>query len=184
MSGINFSTDQVKSIVDKLTKGRFEKFGTILDVATFIWDVVNDIIDNANDKNLTLQQKEDVAVGIALCVVSELETKDLISKELADKLRNLINSTDVFLDILIGIYNVIAAKQVANTLCGFLGLNICTSKSAVKAEIPRSVKVEEIVEVAGTGLVPEVKIEETFVDAMPDLEPDKDECSTTEATDA
>lgn len=59
----SYSAEQVKDAVNKLTAGRFQQFGSILDVASFIWDVVNDMLDTFNDKNLTPKQKEDVAVG-------------------------------------------------------------------------------------------------------------------------
>jgi hypothetical protein len=141
----NYSAEQVKDAVNKLTKGRFQQFGSILDVASFIWDVVNDMMDTFNDKNLTLQQKEDVAVGISRCVVSELGTKNLISKELSEKMINLINSADAFLDILLSVYNSTIAKNIADVVCGWFGFKCCTKSTSVeKEEIPKSQKVEEV----------------------------------------
>jgi len=148
----NYSAEQVKDAVNKLTKGRFQQFGSILDVASFIWDVVNDMMDTFNDKNLTLQQKEDVAIGISRCVVSELETKNLISKELSEKIMNLLNSADAFLDILISVYTAVIGKNIASVVCGWFGFKCCSS---VKPEIPVSIKVEEI----KTEIVEEINCE-------------------------
>jgi hypothetical protein len=109
-------------------------------------------MDTFNDKNLTLQQKEDVAIGISRCVVSELETKNLISKELSEKIMNLLNSADAFLDILISVYTAVIGKNIASVVCGWFGFKCCSS---VKPEIPVSIKVEEI----KTEIVEEIKIE-------------------------
>lgn len=142
MSSPNYTTEQVKDAVNKLTKGRFKQFGSILDISGFIWTVVNDMIDTFNDKNLTLQQKEDIAVGISRCVVSELESKNLITKELSEKMINLINSTDSFLDILLSVYNTITTKNIIEVACGWFGFKCCAKKP--EAEIPKSIKIEVI----------------------------------------
>jgi hypothetical protein len=139
----NYSAEQIKDAVNKLTKGRFKQFGSIVDIAGFIWDVVNDMIDNFNDKNLTLQQKEDVAVGISRCVVSELESKNLISKELSDKMLNIINSADGVLDVLLSVYTTVTTKNLVDVVCGFFGFKCC-SKNTQKTEVPKSLKIEVI----------------------------------------
>jgi hypothetical protein len=162
----NYTAEQVKDAVNKLTKGKFKNFGSILDVASFIWDVVNDIMDTFNDKNLTLQQKEDVAMGISRCVVSELQSKNLIDKELAEKIIGLINSADSFLDILISVYTTVTTKNIVNIACGWFGFKCCSKKS--KVEIPISIKVEEVkTEEVKTE---EVKTEEVKTEEIPPLE--------------
>ncbi len=139
MTKIEFDTEKVKEIVNKLIVKQSEKINNIIDIAKFIWNVVDDFVDTLTDKNLSLQQKEDIAVGIANCVVFELESKEFITKELADKTRKIIESTDVFLDILLSIYKVVIAKQVTKSIFSFFGFSCCDS---VKVEIPKSQKVE------------------------------------------
>ena len=141
MTKIDFETEKIKEIVNKLISQGTEKISSIFDIAKFIWNVVNEFIDTLTDKNLNLQQKEDIAVGIATCVVSELETKEFITKELADKTRGVIESTDVFLDILLEIYKVVFVKQVTKSIFKFFGFSCCDT---VKVEIPQSRKVEVI----------------------------------------
>jgi hypothetical protein len=150
----NYTTEQVKETVEKFTAGKFQKFGTIIDIAKFIWDVVNEIMDTFNDKNLTSQQKEDIAVGISRCVVTELQSKNLITKELSEKMLNIINSADGVLDVLLNMYNVVATKNIVNVLCGLFGFKCCTKVPETHTEvpIPKSIKVEVIDN--------EVKIEE------------------------
>jgi hypothetical protein len=150
----NYTTEQVKETVEKFTAGNFQKFGTIIDIAKFIWDVVNEIMDTFNDKNLTSQQKEEIAVGISRCVVNELQSKNLITKELSEKMLNIINSADGVLDVLLNMYNVVATKNIVNVLCSFFGFKCCTKVPETHTEvpIPKSIKVEVIDN--------EVKIEE------------------------
>lgn len=171
-----YNPEQVKDAVNRLTAGRFKKFGSIIDVASFIWDVVNDMLDTFNDKNLTLQQKEDIAIGISRCVVSVLKEKNLISAELSDKTLNLINSADSFLDTLISVYKSEMTKNVLNVVCGWFG---CCAKNTDKVEIPKSIKIEVIegkVKIDEVETPKEVKIEYDIVpksdDDMPPLEKD------------
>jgi hypothetical protein len=168
MSTPNYSAEQVKDAVNKLTKGRFKQFGSIVDIAGFIWDVVNDMIDNFNDKNLTLQQKEDVAVGISRCVVFELQSKNLISKELSEKMLSIINSADGVLDVLLSVYTNVTTKNIVNIVCGFFGFKCC-SKNIPKTEVPKSIKVEVIDN--------EVKVEEISPEQIPEELSSKEQIS-------
>jgi len=146
MENQNYTTDQVRKAVDKFTDGKFKKFGSIIDIAKFIWDVVNDIMDTFNDTNLSPQQKEDISVGISRCVVTELETKKLITKEMSEKMLNIINSADGVLDVLLKIYTVVSTNNIVNVLCGFFGFKCCTKVPETDKEIhiPKSIKIEVI----------------------------------------
>jgi hypothetical protein len=171
MSTPNYSAEQVKDAVNKLTKGRFKQFGSIVDIAGFIWDVVNNMMDNFNDKNLTLQQKEDVAVGISRGVVFELESKNLISKELSEKMLSIINSADGVLDVLLSVYTNVTTKNVVDVVCGFFGFKCC-SKNMAKTEVPKSIKVEVIDS--------EVKVEEISPEQISPEQSSKDAKSDNE----
>jgi len=172
MTTPNYTTEQVKESVEKFTSGKFQKFGTIIDIAKFIWDVVNDIMDTYNDQNLTPQQKEDIAVGISRCVVTELQSKELISKELSEKMLNIINSADGVLDVLLNMYNVVATKNIVDVLCGLFGFKCCNKES--KVSVPETpVYKSNVIEVVDQ----EIKVEETKIQVnnedndMPPLEP-------------
>lgn len=166
----SYTAEQVKEAVNKLTAGRFQQFGSIIDIASFIWDVVNDMLDTFNDKNLTPKQKEDVAVGISRCVVSELESKNLISKELSEKMTNLINSADAFLETLLSVYNSEITKNILNVVCGWFGFSYCSkpANELNKKELPKSQKIEEIVVEADK--IEDVKDETISDSEIPDLE--------------
>jgi hypothetical protein len=167
MTTPTYTAEQVKDAIEKFTAGKFQKFGTIIDIAKFIWDVVNHIMDTFNDQNLTHQQKEDIAVGISRCVVSELQSKNLITKELSEKMLNIINSADGVLDVLFNIYNVVATKNIVEVLCGLFGFKCCGgSNKPQEAPVQKSLKVEVIDN--------EVKVEEVETPKVDEIKDDLD----------
>ena len=76
---MDISPEEIKIIVGKLLDAdSSKKFSSTVDICMFLWEIVDKIMEGVNDKNMSLQQKEDLAVSIAKSVVNFLEELLLI----------------------------------------------------------------------------------------------------------
>jgi SNF2 family DNA or RNA helicase len=84
---MDISSGELKLIITKLLdEDSSKKFTSIVDICLFLWEIVDKIMEGVNDKNMSLQQKEDLAVLIANSVVNFLEEKGMITIELAENI--------------------------------------------------------------------------------------------------
>jgi hypothetical protein len=163
----SISKEDLKKIVCQiLDEDKTKTFTSVIDISTFIWEVVEKIIEISKDKNLTLQQKEDLAVKNAELVVDFLEEKGVITVELAIKVRSLIKTADVFLDILIGIYSFVEIKKTMtnptpqNCFKAMFSVMSCISNKSVKTDSTKVIVLPEE-KASGTGLkIEDVKMVE------------------------
>jgi hypothetical protein len=164
----SISKEDLKKIVCQiLDKDKTKTFNSVIDIATFLWEVVEKIIEISKDKELTLQQKEDLAVKNAGIVVDFLEEKSVITVELAIKVRSLIKTADVFLDILIGIYSFVEIKKTMsnptpqNCFKAMFSVLSCISNKSVKTDTSKVIVLAEEKSVNTCLKIEDVKIIET-----------------------
>jgi hypothetical protein len=151
------SPESLKVLVGQLLDSKVsKKFDTIVEVGSFLWEVVDKITETTKDSNLSLQQKEDLLVKVSENVVTFMEEKGVVTIELADRFRSLIKTADVFLDVVIGIYSFVSMKKTVdnptaeNCFKTMFSLISCFSKKAANVvenkpePITSNSKVEEI----------------------------------------
>lgn len=178
------SAESLKVLVSQLLDSKTSrKFDSIIDIGSFLWEVVDKINETAKDSSLDLQQKEDLLVKISENVVNFMEEKGVITVELAERFRSLIKTADVFLDVILGLYSfatlnkVVANPTVENCFKTMFSVISCFSKKAanVVENKPEPVKVNPKVEeittpnaiiltsstVSNLGIAETVKLDET-----------------------
>jgi len=166
------SPESLKVLVCQLLDSKSaKKFDTVIDIGSFLWEVVDKINETTKDSNLTLQQKEDLLVKISENVVNFMEEKGVITIELAERFRSLIKTADVFLDVVLGLYSFVSTgKAVSETINNPTAENCfktmfsfisCFSKKAANI-IENNPKPETIVSNPKVEILEEVKPEETI----------------------
>jgi hypothetical protein len=185
----------LKAIVTHvLDKDSSKKFNSVIDIGKFLWEVVHRIIETSKSAALTLQQKEDIVVKISADVINFLEERGSVTIELAEKARNLLKTTDVFLDILLGIYSFVTVNKIVQNVskenCFKTVFSILSCFSSKAVQPVQKTSIVEIVEknknnAAGTGLVIEdVKVEASVEEKVEASVEEKVEASVEEKVEA
>jgi hypothetical protein len=172
---MDVSSDELKIIVGKLLdEDSSKKFTSIVDICLFLWEIVDKIMEGVNDKNMTLQQKEDLAVLIANSVVNFLEERGMITVELAEKSRRIISTADVFLDLLLGLKGVGSLKQMVsnptkeNCFKGIFAIFSCFS--AKNARVPTPVTGKPKIEFI--DVIPQTEAQEAQPEPVVEAQPE------------
>ncbi len=96
----DFTIDQIKEVLETFLEKGAPRLNNIIDVTLFISKVSKQILTTFNNENLSVTQKIKATIDISEKVVDELESRTIISLELANEFRETLKDSESITEML------------------------------------------------------------------------------------
>lgn len=119
---MEFSADQIQKAIAEALAQNIGEINNVISMSLFVSNVGKKLINTIGNNNLTAVERIDIIANIGEKITDHLESKTLITFELAQQFREVLKNTDEFKATIQAINNFVLAdpEQKKNILNSFL----------------------------------------------------------------